>query len=342
MVVQPLWSDAPQVRAPNGVVWTRRPDGRSSAADLLRVLADLGKNHIQREWDWWGDGRRDKEHDRQWAVLAEWDNGAKDPPGFDPEAASKAYTEVFDRRMEEQRRAREVLAVERYDKERECLRLQMLAAEADAAFFGHVLEKARHLGAAGQGRATYGASRTTAAAMREQLGDPEDVVDRHGFFPADRRRMNLDSHMSVWWHPADAARAAREQAAQAVQCPAGDASARARGDVLGVPGTFAVPRIRIVALPVPRNVRAGLDGGDHRQADARMVETLLRVRRLPDRARLGRLVHPAGLRRPAMGGDAAADVEGDLRAGPAKAASARCAAQATGRHPRRSDRRRHG
>ena len=89
MVVQPVRSDALQARAPNGTLWTRRPDGRGSAGDLLRELTDLGKNHIEREWDWWEDGRRDKEHDRQWAVLAEWDNGAKDPPDFDPEAASK-------------------------------------------------------------------------------------------------------------------------------------------------------------------------------------------------------------------------------------------------------------
>jgi hypothetical protein len=37
--------------------------------------------------------------------------------------------------------------------------------------------------------------------MREQLGDPEDVVDRDGFFPAQRREMNLSSHMSFWRHP---------------------------------------------------------------------------------------------------------------------------------------------
>jgi hypothetical protein len=201
MVVQQLRSDVPQVRAPNGVVWTRRPAGRSSAADLLRELADLGKNHIEREWDWWEDGRRDKEYDRQWAVFAEWENGAKDPAGFDPEAASKAYMEDFHRRMEEQRRAREVLAAERHDKERESLRLQMLAAEANAAFFGHVLEKPATAAQRDKAEQRMEQSRTTAAAMREQLGDPEDVVDRRGFFPADRRRMNLDSHMSVWRHP---------------------------------------------------------------------------------------------------------------------------------------------
>jgi hypothetical protein len=86
---------------------------------LLRELADLAKDHIEREWDWWEEGRRDKEHERQWAVLAEWDNGAKDPPGIDPDAAAKTYMEDLDRRMAKERREREALAAERYDKERE-------------------------------------------------------------------------------------------------------------------------------------------------------------------------------------------------------------------------------
>jgi hypothetical protein len=41
-----------EVQAPNGVVWTRRPDGRSSQSDLLTQLIDLCKGHIEREWDW--------------------------------------------------------------------------------------------------------------------------------------------------------------------------------------------------------------------------------------------------------------------------------------------------
>jgi hypothetical protein len=106
----------------------------------LRELADLVKDHVEREWDWWEEGRREKEHERQWAVLGEWDNGAKAPSGSDPGTAAKACMEDFDRRWEEQRREREVLAAERYDKERESMRLRMLSAEADAAFFGHVLE----------------------------------------------------------------------------------------------------------------------------------------------------------------------------------------------------------
>lgn len=42
-----------QVEAPNGFVWTRTPDGHSSPQELLQAVTDLGKGHIEREWDWW-------------------------------------------------------------------------------------------------------------------------------------------------------------------------------------------------------------------------------------------------------------------------------------------------
>src|SRR5438067_6503972 len=113
-------TDAVQVQAPNGVTWIRAPGGRSSPADLLRELTELTKHHVEREWDWWQDGRRDQEHDRQWAILNEWDNGAPEPnDGEDPDAAAKAYLDELDRRTAVEREQRARLAAETYDKERE-------------------------------------------------------------------------------------------------------------------------------------------------------------------------------------------------------------------------------
>jgi hypothetical protein len=191
-----------QVQAPNGVVWTRVPDGRSSPADVLRELAELGKGHIERGWDWWQEGRRELEHDRQWAILAEWDNGAPDPPEHrDPEAAATAYREDFDRQLEAERQQRGDLAAERYDEQRESLRLAMMRAEADAAFFAHVLEAPASPAQRDKAEERMAKQRAAAQEMHDELGDPEEVVDRNGFLPAQRREMNLSSHMTVWRHP---------------------------------------------------------------------------------------------------------------------------------------------
>jgi hypothetical protein len=41
----------------------------------------------------------------------------------------------------------------------------------------------------------------SARKLRDLLGDPEEIMDRDGFYPAERRAMNLDSHMTFWRHP---------------------------------------------------------------------------------------------------------------------------------------------
>ena len=192
---------AVQVRAPDGVLWTRVPDGRSSPADLLQELADLGKAHTDREWDWWQEGRREQEHDRQWAVLGEWDNGAPGPTERREHETAATYLEDIDRRLEAKRKLRADLVAERYDAQRVGLRLSMLRAEADAAFFAHVL--VAPASAAQRDRAEQGLAKQRAAAqeMRDKLRDPEEVIDRDGFYPAQRRDLNLSSHMTFWRHP---------------------------------------------------------------------------------------------------------------------------------------------
>jgi hypothetical protein len=43
--------------------------------------------------------------------------------------------------------------------------------------------------------------RAAAEEVRNKLGDPEEVIDRDGFYPAQRRGVNLSSHMTFWRHP---------------------------------------------------------------------------------------------------------------------------------------------
>lgn len=193
---------AVQVVAPNGVTWTRIPGGRSSPPDLLRELAELTKGHVEREWDWWQDGRREQEHDRQWAVLSEWNNRASEPEErVDPDAAVKAYLDECDRRFEAERQRRADLAAELYSKDREDLRLALMRAEADAAFFAHVVEAPASRAQQHAAERRIAERQAAAQELRGKLGDPEEVIDRSGHFPAERRGMALSSHMTFWRHP---------------------------------------------------------------------------------------------------------------------------------------------
>lgn len=192
-----------RVQAPNGVTWTRVAGGRSGSADLLRELAVLGKGHVEREWDWWQDGRREQEHDRQWAVLGEWDNGARERAELaGSDSSIEAYLEDLDRRAEATRQRRVDLAAEQYDMERASRRLQMMRAEADAAFFAHVLEAPASPAQQEKAEHRLAEQRAAAQEMRGKLGDPEEVIDCYGYTPAERRSTNLSSHMTFWRHRA--------------------------------------------------------------------------------------------------------------------------------------------
>lgn len=191
-----------EVTAPNGVTWRRRPGGTSSAPELLHALEDLrGLHDISRQWDWWQEHRRDQEHDAVMRVLEEWDNGAPAKSPEEVDAFVAAELKDLDRQIADGKQRRAELVAESYDEEREHLRLSMLRTASDLAFFTHILAAPTSPTQQEATKERVDEARTKADELRDQLGDPEDVVDRHGFLPAERRTMNLRSHMDYWRHP---------------------------------------------------------------------------------------------------------------------------------------------
>ncbi len=75
-----------------------------------------------------------------------------------------------------------------------------MRTESDAAFFGHVLEKPANAGQREDAERRLAGARSAAEEMRLQLGDPERVIDKKGYLPAERRAMNLDAHMRYFRH----------------------------------------------------------------------------------------------------------------------------------------------
>lgn len=193
-----------QVTASNGVTWTRRPGSRSTGAQLLQALREWPGIYrdLPRQWNWWEEGRRDREQAALRQIIEEWDNGAPELSEAELDALMQEQRDMVDQRLEASKQRRTTLVAETYDKDRESARLQLLRTESDAAFFTHVLEKP----ASGAQRESAGQrlaeSQAKASELRERVGDPEQVVDRHGYLPAERRETNLESHMRYWRHRA--------------------------------------------------------------------------------------------------------------------------------------------
>jgi hypothetical protein len=193
--------DTISVTAPNGVVWTRRAGGTSTERDLLRALELLVMDYAQRDWNLWQEGRSAAEHDRVMQVLYEWDS-PRDATArqrtVDEEVAD--FEARYDKKEAEEKQRRADLVAERYDKNRELQRLQLLRTESDAAFFAHVLDKPASAAQREDAERRLAESRTTATGLRQELGDPEQVIDAQGRFPEERRKQHRGEHMTFFRH----------------------------------------------------------------------------------------------------------------------------------------------
>lgn len=191
-----------RVTSSNGVTFTRRPGGRSTGPELLRALEEMRGLYtdVARQWNRWEEGRRDIEHDRIMAVFQEWDNSASEKSQEEVDALVQATHDDVDRSIQEDQKRRDELVAHSYDKERDSQRLNLLRTECDAAFFSHVLEAPASKAQGEEAERRLADSQAAADKLRDQLGDPEQAIDRDGELPAERRERNLRWHMEYCRH----------------------------------------------------------------------------------------------------------------------------------------------
>jgi hypothetical protein len=186
------------VTAPNGVAWRRRPGGTTSAAEFLGALEALAGSlsRVGREWNWWQEGRPQQERDQVMKVVLEWDHAEPPPGGYLTTEEMTAKLDTAQALREQQRQERAA----RYDKDLAAVRLGMLQADATAGFMRNVL--AAPASPQQQATAAEMLARSTAeaAALREQVGDPDAVTDQRGDLPPARREQHLREHMTFFRH----------------------------------------------------------------------------------------------------------------------------------------------
>ncbi|WUI01561.1 hypothetical protein OHR68_06995 [Spirillospora sp. NBC_00431] len=185
------------VTAPNGVTWKRLPGATTGGTEFLAALKSLaGFDDVARQWNVWEEGQRDKEHQQLIAVLKQWNHASPPPGGYLSSEELEARWDAREKSRDEARRARADL----YDQERAHARIGLLQAKATAGFMGLVAERPASAAQRDMAAELEAASLQEAEGLREQVGDPDTVVDRHGDLPATRREQNLSDHMSFFRH----------------------------------------------------------------------------------------------------------------------------------------------
>ncbi len=185
------------ITAPNGVAWKRLPGGTSSGPEFLAALEALTSfSAVERQWNWWQEARREQEHDQLLDVIKQWDHAEPPPGGYLSDREYEARSAAAHALREEEQLARAAT----FDKEQAAARVRLLSSEATAGFMQIVLAAPANSVQQTKAEELRVASEQEAAALREQVGDPDTVVDENGDLPATRRERHLHEHMTFFRH----------------------------------------------------------------------------------------------------------------------------------------------
>lgn len=195
----------------DGMLWKPADDATTNAEDFRAARSIFSEIAGAIRWNPWVREDRTVEFDHAVTVMSQWKRAE---PGFRQPSAEKIKREIdadvakaraeSDATREErelQRRAR----VPQYDEGREQARLALLEQESILAYvtLEHAelqdgsrfprMEPGRRAEQVEDLTRRIAAVEERIAALRVQVGDPEAVVERHGWLPAERRELSLES-----------------------------------------------------------------------------------------------------------------------------------------------------
>lgn len=189
----------------DGKLWKPRPGATATAEDFITARELVIELHESEFWNPWVMEDRAREYEDAMAVMGQW---TRAEPGFrrltkaELDAQMRRMDEDFATKAEEQKRQRQARIPE-FDEARHDARLELL--ECDAQLRHRQDERAglatgERFPAMAQSRRTEQIAdldrsiesvRAKQDRLRQRVGDPESVVDRHGNLPSDRREINL-------------------------------------------------------------------------------------------------------------------------------------------------------
>lgn len=182
------------VTATNGVRWKRDPGATSTPAQLFAAMQLLTADWHQRQWNWWRDGQIEAEERKTRAVWHEWDHAEPPPGGYQYGGSTEEAVAAMEAEWDAQRAERErgrLARQERFDEERSNARITMLQNQADAGFMRHVLAHPATAAQRAKAEEKLTKHEREAARFAALVGDPDEVANRHGDLPPDRRTWHL-------------------------------------------------------------------------------------------------------------------------------------------------------
>ncbi|MDT0263421.1 hypothetical protein [Jatrophihabitans lederbergiae] len=192
----------------DGLLWAPKSGATASAEEFIAARTRIVELQQRSQWNPWVMDDHEAEWDAAVEVFEQW---TRAEPGFRTKTSRQvdAWMARLDREFEAKRK-REDREYERnkmrYDPEREASRLALLEDQAYERYLLHQLDDYR------SGRYGWGLPAekreaeiaeledklATCRARIEQLipvvGDSEDVVDRRGWLPSDRRELSLSMY----------------------------------------------------------------------------------------------------------------------------------------------------
>lgn len=187
------------VTATNGVRWKRDPGTSSTPAQLFAAMELLTTDWHQRQWNWWREGQIEAEEGKARSALHEWDHAEPPPGGYQYGGSTEEAVAAMEAEWDAQQAERERARLERqegFDEERWNARITMLQNQADAGFMRHVLTHPATAAQRAKAEEKLAKHEQGAARLAAQVGDPDEVADRHGDLPPDRRTWHLSGLMT--------------------------------------------------------------------------------------------------------------------------------------------------
>ncbi|TYL50443.1 hypothetical protein [Agromyces mariniharenae] len=189
----------------NGILWRPKPSATATFEEMLAARAVFVEIHQDALWNPWVEDDRADDLERAEAVMGQWTRGE---PWFRYKTNRQLDAEFadVDRRISAERAADEARwehDSERYNLEREVARLSLLEMSSILARDREELAAYRsgerfpamphsiRAGNMAELEVTIAQREATVKRLAEQVGDPEDVVDKQGYLPRDRRVISL-------------------------------------------------------------------------------------------------------------------------------------------------------